>query len=62
MRPDAHVAVDVEARHLQDERGPLISVLIVIPLMQYAVMPALTRAARGFLYPPQRPESLEGAR
>lgn len=40
---------------------PLISVLIVIPLMQYAMMPALTRAARGFLYPPQRPEPLEGA-
>jgi antibiotic biosynthesis monooxygenase (ABM) superfamily enzyme len=30
---------------------PLISVLIVIPLMQYVVMPALARAARGFLYP-----------
>jgi antibiotic biosynthesis monooxygenase (ABM) superfamily enzyme len=40
---------------------PLISVLIVIPLMQYAVMPALTRAARGFLYPPRRPEPAEGA-
>src|SRR5215472_612645 len=30
---------------------PLVSVLIVIPLMQYAVMPLLTRAARPFLYP-----------
>lgn len=30
---------------------PLISVVIVIPLMQYAVMPALARPARGFLYP-----------
>jgi len=30
---------------------PLISAAVVIPLMQYAVMPALTRAARGFLYP-----------
>lgn len=27
----------------------------------YAMMPALTRAARGFPYPPQRPEPLEGA-
>jgi hypothetical protein len=34
---------------------PLISVVLVIPLMQYAVMPLLTRAARPFLYPP-RPE------
>lgn len=30
---------------------PLISVMIVIPLMQYIVMPALSRAARSFLYP-----------
>jgi len=30
---------------------PLVSVLVVIPLMQYAVMPLLTRAARPFLYP-----------
>lgn len=30
---------------------PLISVVIVIPLMQYVVMPALARPARGFLYP-----------
>ena len=40
---------------------PLISVLIVIPLLQYAVMPPLTRAARPFLYPPQRPAPPEGA-
>jgi antibiotic biosynthesis monooxygenase (ABM) superfamily enzyme len=32
---------------------PLISVLLVIPVMQYAVMPVLTRAARAFLYPPR---------
>src|SRR5690242_8100958 len=30
---------------------PLISVVLVIPLMQYTVMPLLTRAARRFLYP-----------
>jgi len=30
---------------------PLVSVLLVIPLMLYAVMPLLTRAARQFLYP-----------
>lgn len=30
---------------------PLISVVIVIPLMQYVVMPVLARAAGGFLYP-----------
>lgn len=30
---------------------PVISVVLVIPLMQYAVMPLLTRAARPFLYP-----------
>lgn len=30
---------------------PLISVMIVIPLMQYVVMPALARPARSFLYP-----------
>ena len=30
---------------------PLISAAALIPLMQYAVMPVLTRAARGFLYP-----------
>jgi uncharacterized protein len=32
---------------------PLISVVLVIPLMQYAVMPLLARAARPFLYPPR---------
>jgi antibiotic biosynthesis monooxygenase (ABM) superfamily enzyme len=32
---------------------PLISVVLVIPLMQYAMMPLLTRAARPFLYPPR---------
>ena len=30
---------------------PVISVVLVIPLMQYVVMPLLTRAARPFLYP-----------
>jgi antibiotic biosynthesis monooxygenase (ABM) superfamily enzyme len=30
---------------------PLISAAVVIPLMQYAMMPMLTRAARRFLYP-----------
>ena len=30
---------------------PLISAALVIPLMQYAMMPMLTRAARRFLYP-----------
>jgi len=35
--------------------------VLVIPLMQYAVMPLLTRAARPFLYPP-RPPSPPGAR
>jgi antibiotic biosynthesis monooxygenase (ABM) superfamily enzyme len=32
----------------------LISVAIVIPVMQYLVMPAVTRATRGFLYPSTR--------
>jgi len=32
---------------------PLISVVLVIPLMQYAVMPLFSRAARPFLYPPR---------
>ena len=36
---------------------PLISVVLVIPLMQYAVMPLLTRAARPFLYPPRPAQS-----
>jgi antibiotic biosynthesis monooxygenase (ABM) superfamily enzyme len=35
---------------------PLISVVIVIPLMQYPVMPLLTRATRGFLYPGPAPQ------
>jgi antibiotic biosynthesis monooxygenase (ABM) superfamily enzyme len=39
---------------------PLVSVLIVIPLMQYAVMPLLTRAARPFLYPAGAGHPLEG--
>ncbi|HET9973754.1 MAG TPA: antibiotic biosynthesis monooxygenase [Streptosporangiaceae bacterium] len=30
---------------------PAVSAVLVIPVMQYAVMPVLTRAARGFLYP-----------
>jgi uncharacterized protein len=34
---------------------PLISAAVLIPLMQYAVMPVLTRAARGFLYPSRLP-------
>jgi len=36
---------------------PLISVVLVIPLIQYAVMPLLTRAARPFLYPPRPAQS-----
>jgi antibiotic biosynthesis monooxygenase (ABM) superfamily enzyme len=40
---------------------PLISVVIVIPLMQYVVMPLLTHAARGFLYPPRAPQPTGGA-
>ena len=32
---------------------PLISASILIPLMQYAVMPTLTRVTHGFLYPEQ---------
>lgn len=40
---------------------PLISVVIVIPLMQYMVMPLLTHAARGFLYPPRAPQPTGGA-
>jgi antibiotic biosynthesis monooxygenase (ABM) superfamily enzyme len=39
----------------------LISVAIVIPLMQYAVMPLLTRATRGSLYPPSAPQPTGGA-
>ena len=40
---------------------PLISVVIVIPLLQYAVMPLLTRATRGFLYPARAPRPTAGA-
>jgi len=40
---------------------PLISVVIVIPLMQYAVMPLLTRVTRGFLYPAPAPRPTAGA-
>ena len=40
---------------------PLISVVIVIPLMQYAVMPLLTRVTRGFLYPAPAPRPAAGA-
>ena len=40
---------------------PLISVVIVIPLMQYAVMPLLTRAARPFLYLARAGQPLKGA-
>jgi uncharacterized protein len=40
---------------------PLVSVLILIPLMQYAVMPLLTRAARPFLYPARAGQPLKGA-
>jgi uncharacterized protein len=32
---------------------PLVAVVLVIPLMQYAVMPLLSRVARPFLYPPR---------
>lgn len=39
---------------------PLISVVIVIPLMQYVVMPPLTRYARGFLYPSAASKPVEG--
>jgi antibiotic biosynthesis monooxygenase (ABM) superfamily enzyme len=40
---------------------PLVSVLIVIPLLQYAVMPLPARAARPFLYPARAGRPLEGA-
>lgn len=40
---------------------PLISVVIVITLMQYTVMPLLTRATRGFLYPGHDPRPTGGA-
>lgn len=38
-----------------------LSVVIVIPLVQYMVMPLLTHAARGFLYPPRAPQPTGGA-
>jgi uncharacterized protein len=41
---------------------PLISVVLVIPLMQYAVMPALARPARRFLYPKPAGDPREGLR
>ena len=41
---------------------PLISAAALIPLMQYAVMPVLTRAARGFLYPGRLPAAPDSAR
>ena len=40
---------------------PLISAAALIPLMQYAVMPVLTRAARGFLYPGRLPTAPDSA-
>jgi len=40
---------------------PPISVVIVIPLMRYAVMPVLTRAARPVLYPARASRALRGA-
>ena len=40
---------------------PLISVLIMIPLLQYTVMPLLTRASRGLLYPARAPRPAAGA-
>ena len=40
---------------------PLVSVQIVIPLLQYAVMPLPTRAARPFVYPARAGQPLEGA-
>jgi antibiotic biosynthesis monooxygenase (ABM) superfamily enzyme len=33
---------------------PAVSAVLVIPVMQYAVMPLMTWAARGFLYPARR--------
>ena len=40
---------------------PLISAAVLIPLMQYAVMPVLTRVARGFLYPSRAAAPPDGA-
>jgi hypothetical protein len=39
-----------------------MSAAVLIPLMQYAVMPVLTRAARGFLYPGRLPAAPDSAR
>ena len=39
---------------------PLIAVVLVIPLMQYVVMPLLTRVARPFLYPPRPAQPAAG--
>lgn len=40
---------------------PLISAAALIPLMQYAVMPVLTRVTRGFLYPARLPAAPDSA-
>ena len=42
--------------------GRSISAAVLIPLMQYAVMPVLTWAARGFLYPRRLPAAPDSAR
>ncbi|MGH3305603.1 MAG: antibiotic biosynthesis monooxygenase [Streptosporangiaceae bacterium] len=39
---------------------PLISVLVVIPLMQYVVMPALSRTGQRYLYPARASEPDSG--
>ena len=53
---------DAEAWQASPQRArPLISVLIVILLLQYAVMPLLTRATPGFLYPARAPRPAAGA-
>ena len=39
---------------------PLVAVVLVIPLMQYAVMPLLTRVARPLLYPPRPAQPAAG--
>jgi len=40
---------------------PLISAALLIPLMQYAVMPVLARAAHSFLYPRRLPAAPDSA-
>jgi len=53
------------APHLEGMQAwsrPLMSAAVLIPLMQYAVMPVLTRAARGFLYPGRLPAAPGTAR